>query len=260
MTESYQHSPIGPTSSDEERIFADSNPNLRRILVNSIPKSGTTWLRMMMAALPNYAEFPMNGLTGTRAAEILPVEPGQVFHGHIRSSPELFELLRRREFATVFIYRDLRDIVVSNYFHLSVLNPNRAPPMFWEHTKEELFDVDLIPDWCYSANRYSDIRNWIASEFPCVSYECLKQDTVGELLGVLAGMGLLATSQFCEAVVNRTSFRAISGREEGDEDPASPLRKGVIGDWRNHFSPRNIARFNEKYGALLEEFGYTLDG
>lgn len=59
--------------------------------------------------------------------------------------------------------------------------------------------------------------------------------------------------------MNRTSFRAISGREEGDEDPASPLRKGVIGDWRNHFSPRTIARFNEKYGALLEEFGYELN-
>ena len=67
----------------------------------------------------------MIGLTGTKPEQLLNVERGQVFHGHIMSIPRLFSILEERRFATVFIYRDLRDIIASNYFHLSKPNPNR---------------------------------------------------------------------------------------------------------------------------------------
>lgn len=243
-----------------EAMFEQDNQlRPRRVLVNSIPKSGTTWVRTMLAALPGYSEFPMQGLTGTDMSELDGVRPGQVFHGHLRSSPELYRLLRARDFATVFVYRDLRDVVVSNYFHLSVLNPKRAPDSFKGRTKDELLDASVIPEWCVSAKRYPDIRNWIASDYPTVTYEELKANTGRTLLRVLQAMGFRATIRLCEEIVERTSFRAISGRRVGDEDPTSPLRKGIVGDWRNHLSAENTTRFHEKYGDLLREFGYSTE-
>ncbi len=46
------------------------------------------------------------------------------------------------------------------------------------------------------------------------------------------------------------------GREAGQVDEASHYRKGVAGDWRNHFGDRHAARFQELYGEVLLKLGY----
>lgn len=49
------------------------------------------------------------------------------------------------------------------------------------------------------------------------------------------------------------------GRAEGKEDVKSHYRKGVSGDWANHFKPRHVAAFKERYGDLLVTLGYEQD-
>jgi hypothetical protein len=38
---------------------------------------------------------------------------------------------------------------------------------------------------------------------------------------------------------------------------ARTFRKGQIGDWKNHFSEQNINDFNNKFGDILEIYGYS---
>ena len=57
--------------------------------------------------------------------------------------------------------------------------------------------------------------------------------------------------------VQRASFRALSGREAGDEDLSSHLRKGIVGDWKNHFGEAALSRFEAVAGPLLQELGYA---
>lgn len=49
------------------------------------------------------------------------------------------------------------------------------------------------------------------------------------------------------------------GRSEGKEDVTSHYRKGVAGDWANHFRPEHVAEFKRRYGALLVKLGYERD-
>jgi hypothetical protein len=35
------------------------------------------------------------------------------------------------------------------------------------------------------------------------------------------------------------------------------LRKGIVGDWRNHLTPANVAAFREVFGEMLAKLGYT---
>ena len=49
------------------------------------------------------------------------------------------------------------------------------------------------------------------------------------------------------------------GRRPGDEDPASLLRKGVSGDWRDAFTGEDRRVFKEEAGDLLVELGYEKD-
>ncbi len=241
------------------QAFLRDNPP-RRLLVNSVPKSGTTWTVAMLSMLPGYERFPMERLEGTRPEELLNLQPGQVFHGHIMSSPGLFEILAEREIRAVYVYRDLRDVVVSNYFHLSSLNPKRAPVFFRTMSKEELFKAENLLRWCASCKRYVDVQVWkTVPGVPVVSYEALKADAVGELHRLLAALGFKAEAALVRHIVEETSFEKMSGREVGQEDPRSPQRKGVVGDWKNHFSAENALGFKLMFGDLLIDCGYEKD-
>lgn len=49
------------------------------------------------------------------------------------------------------------------------------------------------------------------------------------------------------------------GRRPGEEDQTSHYRKGVPGDWRNHFREEHIHYFKEHYNSLLLKLGYEDD-
>lgn len=46
------------------------------------------------------------------------------------------------------------------------------------------------------------------------------------------------------------------GRKQGQEDRGSHFRKGVHGDWLNHFTLEHLAEFKQRYEDLLFQLGY----
>ncbi|WP_413167514.1 sulfotransferase domain-containing protein [Capilliphycus salinus ALCB114379] len=50
--------------------------------------------------------------------------------------------------------------------------------------------------------------------------------------------------------------RYARGRKPGEEDVKSHNRKGVAGDWKNHFQEEHKQFFKDKYGSLLVQLGY----
>ncbi len=60
-------------------------------------------------------------------------------------------------------------------------------------------------------------------------------------------------------IVENNSFNKRAGRKPGEEDVSSHYRKGVSGDWKNHFTDRIKAEFKMKFGQLLIDTGYEKD-
>lgn len=54
-------------------------------------------------------------------------------------------------------------------------------------------------------------------------------------------------------------FEALAGRKRGVEDRNNHYRKGVHGDWKNHFEPVHAAAFKKLTGDLLQRLGYETD-
>lgn len=50
--------------------------------------------------------------------------------------------------------------------------------------------------------------------------------------------------------------RQTAGRRPGVEDVMSHYRKGVAGDWANHFTDAHKAAFEDRFGDLLVRLGY----
>jgi hypothetical protein len=58
-------------------------------------------------------------------------------------------------------------------------------------------------------------------------------------------------------IVWENDFRKkAGGRRQGEEDTRSHYRKGVAGDWKNHFKAEHRAYFERHYRDALEKLGY----
>lgn len=60
-----------------------------------------------------------------------------------------------------------------------------------------------------------------------------------------------------ERIVTEHSFSNMTGgRKRGQENRTSHYRKGVPGDWKNHFNSEHVRLFKKRYNDLLVKLGY----
>lgn len=63
-----------------------------------------------------------------------------------------------------------------------------------------------------------------------------------------------------KSIVEKNSFSRLSGgREKGKENVKSHFRKGVPGDWVNHFTPKHKRVFKKRFNDVLVKLGYEED-
>jgi LPS sulfotransferase NodH len=99
-------------------------------------------------------------------------------------------------------------------------------------------------------DRYTEVR-----------YEDLLERPNEEVERLLGFLGVDTEETLVERCVSSASFEKLSkGRERGQEDPSSFYRKGVAGDWKNHFTEEDRRVFKEEAGELLIRLGYENDG
>ena len=60
-------------------------------------------------------------------------------------------------------------------------------------------------------------------------------------------------------IADEFSFEKQAGRKSGEENRGSFLRKGVVGDWKERFSPEARRVFDRYAGAELVLLGYEDD-
>jgi hypothetical protein len=90
-----------------------------------------------------------------------------------------------------------------------------------------------------------------------VRYENMLERPEEELGRLLRFLGADADEDIVAQCVEATRFEKRSGgRERGEEDSGTFLRKGIAGDWKNVFTERDKAIFKEVAGDLLIELGY----
>ena len=69
----------------------------------------------------------------------------------------------------------------------------------------------------------------------------------------------MPAEQVRDAVIACRFESLTGGRSRGQEDVESHERKGVAGDWRNHFTGRITSAFERRFGELLIATRYEKD-
>jgi hypothetical protein len=163
---------------------------------------------------------------------------------------------------TFAVIRDPRDTAVSWYFSLMFSHTTRnanvaeARPILQKLSKDDGLAVVIashlrLAVWIQ--------RTWLESGVKVFRYEELRQrqhETFNELFDYCK---LALSERKRRRIVEKNSFERKTWWRFGRESKRSHLRKGVAGDWKNHFTDRHKQLFKAHYGDILIQAGYEKD-
>jgi len=226
------------------------------------PRSGTTWVCRLLSS---YLELPW------AKNRMLPAIRNVVLHSHFDYHPSLSNCF--------YVYRDGRDVIVSQYFsrvrlmHRADLRVGQK----WQRIFSTLFGAGfdsadirsnlprylefIFTDPIDSRDTWPDhIQAWVQPQrdnIAFLSYEDLLEDA---FKSISTGLNIFLDKAIDEAqlrdAIEQVSFAKWTGRQPGVEAPNDFFRKGVAGDWRNHFTREAADIFAGYAGDTLVTLGY----
>jgi Sulfotransferase domain len=230
-------------------------------LVNEYPKSGGTWLKMMLAealGLPAWTRYD-------------PVWTSCVMQAHWLKPTGLVN--------TVALLRDGRDVMVSYYHHSFFENEHfngdyvarmRASFAFGDFGDvrtnllpfmRRMLETPVSPGFSW----VDFVETWARGPARVVTrYEDLRSDTPGELQRIFNGLGAGSlprerAEQLAELYsMGAMRERNVLKRNESARPQGEFIRKGSVGGWTEYFSDEALEYFETKAGHALQLAGYRL--
>lgn len=237
------------------------------IFLNTVPKSGTNLLNQLLLGIPGTVMNDYVFYEGL--AKDLPLQasilskavPNDVYMGHVYYSAEWAKLLSQSGIKTIFMIRDLRDVLVSLTYYIIDKLPDYP---IYEQLAALPSQKERYLLLINGLDEYPNIKNWF-----------------GVFQGWLSQPGIFITT-YEELMISRASRRrAITAIAEfiwKDSRPPMPIsrlvrcmeanmdssssftfRKGVVGGWRIEFDEEVIAAFKRVAGDVLIQTGYEKD-
>ncbi len=159
------------------------------------------------------------------------------------------------------VIRDPRDIVVSLVYSVSLSHAPTPITLLLRDPLATATERNKLQIGMFLLAQWSEyLRSWKgAADFENVHltrYENLIADLPGELARLCDSLHCHAPQSALDAIARDHSFAARAGRQPGDENPFSHRRKGIAGDWRNHFNRETAHLFEDIFPGLLTDLGY----
>ncbi|MBX3432179.1 MAG: sulfotransferase domain-containing protein [Pirellulales bacterium] len=233
------------------------------VFLASYPKSGTTWMAFMLAQLLWKAgrEQRINdnrflpAIGQQSSAERTLPDGGRLVRTH-----ERYRSCYRK---AVYVVRDGRDAATSMYYQVQRV-------MGMQATFSEFLPIYLrgrltgAGAWHDHVNQWRDAPRFAGGSLLVVRYEDMKSDVANELRRTAEFLGVEATEAEIVDAIEAGSMNAMKGveqRSEGvkhnEQNGSIPVvRKGVVGDWRNHFSEEDLVEFYRYSATAMEKCGY----
>ncbi|KAK5863776.1 hypothetical protein PBY51_000781 [Eleginops maclovinus] len=230
-------------------FFTDNWENIQNfqarpddILIATYPKAGTTWASYILDLLyfgqkerqksvPIFDRVPFLEiffppcLSGKDQADNLPTSPRLIkTHFPVQFVPKSFWEQNCR---IIYVARNAKDNMVS-YFHFDRMNLAQPEPGDWSNFFQRFMEGKMVfGSW------YDHVNNWWKKKESCpkihyMFYEDMIEDTGREI------------DKLCCFLVMDFKISPF-------------MRKGKVGDWKNHFTVAQSEQFDEDYKKKMKD-------
>jgi len=247
------------------------------IFGNSKPKSGSHLLLQILNGFTQIMPYKYVDVDPIRTiekkgrrkteAEILDelqqIPQGVIGWGYVEPTPQNAALLCKPHRVNYFIYRDPRDMLVSQVFFATDMNEEhgmheyyKSLPDFGERLKVAITGIDSDGLYMVSVKqRYASVFEW--REQPnvmCIRFEDLinnRDATLDAMLDEIESIGYKIPTPREKAL--SVLIEAIQPKK------SHTFRSGKVGGWREHFTDEHKKLFRDVAGDLLVRLGYETD-
>jgi hypothetical protein len=223
-------------------------------------------------------------------------ESGIDFWCYLNASRNIADRMTGINYKGFHVIRDPRDILVSGYFSHKYSHPISEDYNPWKiKHRERLLSVEmeagLFAELDFCSVYFERLATWDYHNKDILEtrFETLVHDPYQEFYKILDFLGMkfnrneavvfvtiiirklfrkiydFSGKQYTcspwvlKTVLARHSFEKKAKREKGIENQHSHYRKGIIGDWKNYFTPGLKKEFKKRYGQLLVKLSYEKD-
>ncbi len=249
-------------------------------------KCGTTYVKKVLTKLCHDLDFNIEIYQQKSPERDQRITPGKLFteiksmikhHLTPRKKPvitfvnnsnydKLFSQLKG-EYKGFHIVRDPRDTIISGYFSHLNSHPVEGPwaKRYLIKHREWLKSVSKdegIHDEIQRGYALNLMNKWYYDDPDIleIKFESLTKEPFEMFSKIFNHIDIDIDKNHLASILDEFSFKNLSGgRKKGQEDVNSHFRKGVPGDWKNHFTQEHIDLFKQKWGDLIIRLGYEKD-
>lgn len=250
---------------------ADFSPRPDDIFIVSYPRSGTTWLQMILYQLATDGDmsFPHiskpvpffeRAVNNGRNLDNLPSP--RIFKSHLR-----YGKMPPGSYRRIYVARDGRDVAVSLYhFSKTQFDYRGTFPRFFRA---------FVRGKVANGSWFAHVQEWwVRRDDPNVlflRYEELVRDFAGSLRKIIDFCGFDITPERMPVILERCSFEFMKKHElkfnpiaeriwESKAKLTSHIRKGGAGGWRQYLTPEEAESFEREFSGRLGRAGLDLPG
>jgi hypothetical protein len=257
-------------------LYRSQNQNIYHCTVQ---KCASQWVRAILSD-PRVHRFC--GLTPYRYQDDLPgkYDPrklserrfGQAFPSGTLDTPIYTDydgfasIPKPASYKAFFVMRDPRDVLVSWYFSSKFSHPLMGELSRIRRDLQRLSEADGMLyslDYLDEFGLFAAQRSWANAtvrdlKVRLVRYEDLvAEKSAATFEQLLRHCDIRVPGDELESILLSYRFEQLSGRAPGDEDRSAHFRKGVAGDWKNHFNDKIEERFDKIAGDVLSQWNYS---
>lgn len=222
---------------------------MQSILISSPGRCGTHWLARILRKVYGFEQQKTRRWNEPEMLGIAENVPeGKLYISH--DPPAYFIPAIYNGLKCIEMVRDFRDMVVSAAYYWAAKAPEDRAKLrvYWESGLSDDAEFDEILDVLKE-----DMHNW--RWFDCrvemgncvVRYEDLHANPKMVLARLRLGEG-----GNVERAIRQSAFDLVSVRD------STMYRRGIVGEWKEHFTALENEVFLVRYGGMMRRFGYAV--
>ncbi|XP_037105573.1 sulfotransferase 1 family member D1-like [Syngnathus acus] len=252
-------------------------PDPSDLLIASYPKSGTSWILEIVDLLlhngdakicrraPLSMRVPFLEMSDRLGSQpgldmLKEMNPPRIIKTHLP-----FQLIPsgfwENKCKTIYVTRNAKDTVVS-FYQFQQMNLSSTDPGSWEgYLQRFIHGGWLYGPWYDHVKGYWEERK--KRNILYVFYEDMKENLCREVTRIMRYLDLSLSDDVINRIVDLTTFNNMKDnpmanytfvpKEIFDTSISSYMRKGEVGDWKNHFTPQQSAEFDKVYETKMKE-------